>query len=63
MDYGLPDDFPQRLRRFQRESGLAWPELGLPPQRLAADRGYCAVRPPSITSSDPVTKDDSSDAR
>ncbi len=25
--------------------------------------GYCAVYPPSITNSDPVTNDDSSDAR
>ena len=53
---GMPD--------FREKSGLAWPELGATrPQSLAADRGYCAVRPPSITSSDPVTKDDSSDAR
>ncbi len=23
----LPEDFPQRLKRFQRESGLSWAEL------------------------------------
>jgi ribosome-binding protein aMBF1 (putative translation factor) len=23
----LPDDFPERLRRFQEESGLSWSEL------------------------------------
>ena len=25
--YGLPDDFPERLARFQRESGLSWSEI------------------------------------
>ena len=25
--YDLPDDFPQRLTRFQEESGLSWSEL------------------------------------
>ncbi len=25
--YELPDDFPERLRRFQEESGLSWSEL------------------------------------
>ena len=25
--YVLPEDFPQRLRRFQEESGLSWPEI------------------------------------
>ncbi len=24
---GLPDDFPERLRRFQEESGLSWSEI------------------------------------
>ena len=24
--YEVPDDFPQRLERFQRESGLSWAE-------------------------------------
>ena len=23
----LPDDFPERLRRFQEESGLSWSEI------------------------------------
>ena len=23
----VPDDFPQRLRRFQEESGLSWSEI------------------------------------
>ena len=23
----LPDDFPERLKRFQRESGLSWSEI------------------------------------
>ncbi len=30
---------------------------------LRIRKGYCAVYPPSITNSDPVTNDDSSDAR
>ena len=25
--YGFPDDFPQRLVRFQEESGLSWSEI------------------------------------
>ena len=25
--YALPDDFPQRLKRFQEESGLPWAEI------------------------------------
>ena len=25
--YLLPEDFPQRLRRFQEESGLSWSEI------------------------------------
>ena len=25
--YGFPDDFPERLKRFQRESGLSWSEI------------------------------------
>ena len=25
--YVLPEDFPQRLRRFQEESGLSWSEI------------------------------------
>ena len=25
--YDFPDDFPERLKRFQRESGLSWAEL------------------------------------
>ena len=25
--YELPEDFPQRLRRFQEESGLSWAEI------------------------------------
>ena len=32
--YALPDDFPQRLKRFQQESGLSWAELR---RRLGAD--------------------------
>ena len=27
MVYALPSDFPQRLKRFQRESGLSWAEI------------------------------------
>ena len=25
--YVIPDDFPERLRRFKEESGLSWPEI------------------------------------
>ena len=25
--YEFPDDFPERLRRFQEESGLSWSEI------------------------------------
>ena len=25
--YGFPDDFPERLKRFQAESGLSWAEI------------------------------------
>lgn len=25
--YGLPDDFPERLKRFQERSGLSWSEI------------------------------------
>ena len=25
--YVIPDDFPQRLRRFKEESGLSWSEI------------------------------------
>ena len=25
--YDFPDDFPERLKRFQEESGLSWAEL------------------------------------
>ena len=25
--YVVPDDFPQRLRRFKEESGLSWSEI------------------------------------
>ena len=32
--YVFPDDFPQRLKRFQQESGLPWAELD---RRLAID--------------------------
>jgi len=27
IDYALPDDFPQRLKRFQQESGLSWSDI------------------------------------
>ncbi len=27
ITYGFPDDFPQRLVRFQEESGLSWSEI------------------------------------
>ena len=27
ITYALPDDFPQRLERFQEESGLSWSEI------------------------------------
>ena len=26
-NYDLPDDFPERLKRFQRESGLSWSDI------------------------------------
>ena len=25
--YDFPDDFPERLKRFQEESGLSWPQI------------------------------------
>ena len=31
---GFPADFPQRLKRFQAESGLAWAEIA---RRVGAD--------------------------
>ena len=33
--YVFPDDFPQRLERFEEESGLSWAELA---RRLGTDR-------------------------
>ena len=27
VTYALPEDFPQRLKRFQEESGLSWSEI------------------------------------
>ena len=27
ITYVIPDDFPQRLRRFKEESGLSWSEI------------------------------------
>ena len=27
ISYTFPEDFPQRLERFQQESGLSWAEL------------------------------------
>ena len=27
ITYQFPDDFPQRLERFQKESGLSWAEI------------------------------------
>ncbi len=27
MTYVFPDDFPQRLKRFKKESGLSWAEI------------------------------------
>ena len=32
--YAFPEDFPQRLKRFQQESGLPWAELD---RRLGID--------------------------
>ena len=32
--YGFPGDFPERLKRFQAESGLSWAEIA---RRLGAD--------------------------
>ena len=29
--YGFPDDFPERLKRFQKESGLSWSEIARRP--------------------------------
>ena len=34
--YDLPDDFPRRLVRFKRESGLSWSEIA---RRLGTFRG------------------------
>ncbi len=33
--YDFPADFPERLRRFQKESGLSWSEI---PRRLGTYR-------------------------
>ena len=38
--YVFPDNFPQRLKRFQEESGLSWSEIArrhgdLSPHRMA----------------------------
>ncbi len=33
--YAFPADFPERLRRFQKESGLSWPEIA---RRLGTHR-------------------------
>ena len=45
--YELPEDFPQRLKRFQEESGLSWSEiarrLGIDPITINANgSGECA---------------------
>ncbi len=46
--YGFPDDFPERLKRFQAESGLSWAEiarrLGTYPLTIRRWR-YKGVRP------------------
>ena len=31
----VPDDFPQRLKRFKEESGLSWAEIAPPPGDLS----------------------------
>ena len=33
--YGFPQDFPERLKRFQEESGLSWSEIA---RRLGTHR-------------------------
>ena len=33
--WGFPDDFPERLERFKKESGLSWAEIA---RRLGVDR-------------------------
>ncbi len=35
ITHPFPQDFSERLKRFQRESGLTWAELG---RRLGVDR-------------------------
>jgi hypothetical protein len=42
---------------------LGFRGMAVPTWRAAGLGAYCAVMPPSITSSEPVTHDDSSDAR
>ena len=48
VTYDFPDDFPERLRRFQRESRLPWAEitrrLGINPQTMRRWRDQ-GVRP------------------
>ena len=54
--YAFPDDFPERLKRFQQESGLPWAELhrrlGIDPETrrrwrdkgvLPSTRNYAAL--------------------
>ena len=50
--YVIPDNFPQRLRRFKEESGLSWSEIArrigtLPPHRVALVEGRGAAQPTS----------------
>ncbi len=40
MVYVLPDEFPQRLKHFQKESGLSWEELA----RLLGTSSYTVWR-------------------
>ena len=47
--YDFPGDFPERLKRFQEESGLPWagdrpPHRDLSPHRMALDRRQSAAQ-------------------
>ncbi len=41
ITYALPEDFPERLKRFQEESGLSWSEIA---RRLGAYRKRAAYK-------------------
>ena len=43
--YVIPDNFPQRLRRFQEESGLSWSEIA---RRLGTYHPYTTMADPQF---------------